>query len=159
MDPKETPKDDPKDGGKFKPPASQEELDRIITQRIERERAKFADYDELKAKAAKFDEAAEANKSEQQKLEDRVTKAEEAAAKAQLEALRFRVATKHGISDEDAELFLTGTDEKALTAQAERLAERADAKRKMNPSPGEGGTTTPADDPKRQFLTELRGGG
>jgi hypothetical protein len=38
------------------------------------------------------------------------TDAQEAAQQATAEALRLRVAAKHGISDEDADLFLTGTD-------------------------------------------------
>lgn len=46
-------------------------------------------------------------------------------AKAHADALRWRTAAKHGISDEDAELFLTGADEETLTKQAERLAARA----------------------------------
>lgn len=45
----------------FEPITSQEQLDGILKGRLARERekatAKFADYDELKAKAAKFDEA------------------------------------------------------------------------------------------------------
>ena len=39
----------------FKPIDSQEDLDRIIEKRLARERAKFADYEEVKAKAAKVD--------------------------------------------------------------------------------------------------------
>ena len=50
---------------------------------------------------------------------------EESATKAQAEALRWRIAAKHGISDDDAETFLTGSDEAALTRQAERLASLA----------------------------------
>jgi len=50
------------DGKEFKAPASQEELDRIVTDRVSRaerkardeERAKFADYEEVKADAEKF---------------------------------------------------------------------------------------------------------
>lgn len=38
--------------------------------------------------------------------------------------LRWRVATRFGIADEDVDLFLTGTDEETLVKQAERLAER-----------------------------------
>lgn len=37
-------------------PASQAELDRIVEQRLARERAKYADYDALKTKAARADE-------------------------------------------------------------------------------------------------------
>ena len=46
---------------------TQAELDAIVGDRLARERAKYADYGELKAKAAKFDEAEEAGKSELQK--------------------------------------------------------------------------------------------
>ena len=46
---------------------TQAEMDAIIGDRLKRERAKYADYDELKKKAAAFDEAEEASKSELQK--------------------------------------------------------------------------------------------
>ena len=46
---------------------TQAELDAIVGDRLKRERAKYADYDEFKAKAAKYDEAEEAGKSELQK--------------------------------------------------------------------------------------------
>ena len=46
---------------------TQSEMDAIIGERLKRDRAKYADYEELKAKAAKFDEAEEASKSELQK--------------------------------------------------------------------------------------------
>jgi hypothetical protein len=39
----------------YTPPGSQADLDRIIESRLARERAKFADYDDVKAKAAKHD--------------------------------------------------------------------------------------------------------
>lgn len=42
----------------FEPIASQEALDKIIQARVARERAKFQDYDDLKAKAEKYDETA-----------------------------------------------------------------------------------------------------
>jgi hypothetical protein len=65
----------------FTPPASQEELDRIVTDRLRREREKFADYGDLKAKAAKLEEIEQANASD---LEKAVRKArEEAIAEVQ----------------------------------------------------------------------------
>lgn len=63
------------------PPASQADLDKIIGERLARERAKYGDYDELKAKAAEFDAVQEAQKSEAQKLAE-----ENAALKAKVEA-------------------------------------------------------------------------
>lgn len=52
----------------FKAPASQEELDRIIQSRIDRERKKFADYDEKAAAAAELAQLKEANKTEAEKV-------------------------------------------------------------------------------------------
>ena len=39
-------------------------MNAIIADRLSREKSKYADYDELKAKALKFNEAEEASKSE-----------------------------------------------------------------------------------------------
>lgn len=150
-----------KGGEGFKPITSQEDFDARLKDRLARERSKFADYDDLKAKAAKLDEIEEANKSEIEKANDRATKAEKAAAEAAAEALRLRVATKHGITDsDDIALFLTGTDEDTLTKQAQRLGERTSGrKRKNNHVPNEGTTPPVADDDERTAVRELFGGG
>lgn len=126
-------------GDEFSAITSQEDLDRIIRDRVKRERAKFGDYAELKAKAARFDEIEAASKSELEKAIEAREAAEAARDQAVTEVLRYRIAMKHGISDEDADLFLTGTDEATLTSQAERLAERAAAgARNGTRSPREG---------------------
>lgn len=146
-------------GGAFKPITSQDELNRIIDERLRRERAKYADYADLKAKAAKLDELEAANKSEIEKAVEARTKAEQAAAQAAAEALRWRIAAEHGISVEDAELFLTGTDEETLTKQAQRLAERvADRRKNGNVVPREGSTSQPKDDEMREFTRRLFSG-
>ena len=127
----------------FTPPASQDELNKIITARVERERAKYADFDDLKAKAARLDEIEAANKTEAQKMADRLELAEKSAAQAQRDALRFKIASKFGVTDDDADLFLTGTDEETLTKQAERLAARAEESgkpRAPRPDPNQGRT-------------------
>lgn len=51
---------------------TQEEVDNIVSSRLKREGAKYADYEELKAKASKFDEMEEANKSELQKANEKL---------------------------------------------------------------------------------------
>lgn len=125
----------------------QEDVDRIVKERLERERAKFADYDDLKAKA-------EGAKSVEEKLAELEAKHAEAEARA----LRSDVAAKHGISAEDRDLFLTGSDETTLTAQAKRLAERvAEQKRQGNRAPREGGTTSEGKDDgeMREFARNL----
>lgn len=72
------------------------------------------------------------------------------AAQARADALRYRIATKHGISDEDAELFLTATDEDTLVKQAERLAGHAKTQQQQDsrdaltiPGEGSGSGATP----------------
>lgn len=60
----------------YTPPASQAELDKIIADRLSRERGKFADYDELKTKAAEYDKGVDASKTETQKAIDRADAAE-----------------------------------------------------------------------------------
>lgn len=63
-----------------------------------------------------------ANETALEKAQREAQEAAASAASATAEALRWRIAAKHGISDEDAETFLTGTDEETLTRQAKRLA-------------------------------------
>jgi hypothetical protein len=141
-------------GDGFKPITTQAELDARLSERLQRERAKFADYAELKAKAEQLEAA---NKSELEKATDRATKAEKAAVDAAAEALRLRVAVQHGITLEDADLFLTGTDEETLTKQAKRLTERVTpGARPTNHVPREGTTpTTPPADDMRAFVRGL----
>lgn len=140
----------------FKPITSQEDLEAVLKDRLERERRKFADYDELKAKAKQLDELQDANKSELEKIAEKAAAAEERARALEVENLRWRVAAKHGISDEDAELFLTGTDEETLTKQAQRLAERvSDRKKNGNVVSKEGTAAQAKEDPLREFAREL----
>jgi hypothetical protein len=54
----------------FTPPATQADLDRIIQDRLARERKNFADYEDLKAKATEYDKFKESSKTEQQKAID-----------------------------------------------------------------------------------------
>lgn len=125
----------------------QAEVNRIVQERVQRVEAKYADYNDLKS-------AADGAKTVEQKLADLETKHAEAEARA----LRSDIATKHGISAEDRDLFLTGSDEAALEAQAKRLAERvADQKKNGNRAPKEGGTTTGEDKNKdmRSFVGNL----
>ncbi len=100
---------------------TQAEVDRIVAERVQRERSKYADYGDLKAKAAKFAELQQAQMTETERTAARLAEMEREAATARAEALRFKVAARFGIGDEDADLFLTGSDESTITRQAERL--------------------------------------
>lgn len=101
----------------FKAPATQDELDRIIQGRLDRERKRFGDYDDLKARAAKLDEIEEANKTEAQKLADRAEAAEKRAAEYESKAMRSDVAADKGVPV----ALLSGSTKEELEASADAL--------------------------------------
>lgn len=105
----------------------QAKLDAAIKERLGREKKKFADYDELKAKAAKLDEIEEANKTELQKAQDRIAELE-AANEARLAAEKKAqtindIAKEYRVPDE-LKALLTADDEDELKAQAELLGSK-----------------------------------
>ena len=56
---------------------TQEELDRILKERLKREREKYSDYADLKAAAAKLTEIEEANKTELEKATEKLAELQE----------------------------------------------------------------------------------
>ena len=147
--------------GDFKPITSQEEFEQRLGKRLERERGKFADYDDLKAKAARLDEIEKANQTEAERAQARLAELEAELSQTRSESLRLRIATEHGITDaDDIRLFLTGADEETLAAQAKRLVERTADRKKAGPHvPREGATpsATSGDEDRRSFVRQLTG--
>ena len=96
---------------------TQDDVNRIVTKRI----AKYADYDELKAKAQKYDEQVEASKTELQKATERaegLQKELDALKSAeQLRTLREEVATAKGVPAN----LLTGSTKEECEQQADAL--------------------------------------
>lgn len=139
---------------------TQAEVDKIVKSRAERlAKQMYPDYDDLKSKA---DGA--------QTLEQKLVTLETKHAEAEARALRSDIAARYGISTKkgpqgepsDADLFLTGSNEASLEAQAKRLTERnADQKKNGNRAPKEGRpvttTLSPKDAAKREWLSSLRG--
>lgn len=123
--------------------------------KAERERASAAE----KVNAAlqkQLDEIAAANLSDLERAQKEAADFKAAAEMATAEALRFRVAAQHSISQEDADLFLTGTDEETLQRQAARLVERTPTSPRPDLSQGSKGdptSTTTAD----QFARAIEG--
>jgi predicted nucleic acid-binding Zn-ribbon protein len=114
---------------------------------------------ELKSKASRLDEIEEAQKSEAEKVADRLAKADAEVAgipSKVCEALRAHLIKIHEIDQEDAELFLTATEPDLLLKQADRLVGQS-GKRK-NVVPREGRNPNPAlTDPTRDFLRSING--
>jgi hypothetical protein len=135
---------------------TQADVDRIVRERLkQQEKNKFGDYDDLKTKAGDVPT-----------LEQRVKDMESRAAAAEAAALRASVAAEFGISTKkgpkgepsDADLFLTGTDESTLTAQAQRLAGRVEDRQKHGNVARREGTTTSTgkdDTDEREFVRNL----
>lgn len=97
----------------------QEDVDRIVKDRLKRERQqKYGDYDELKTKASKFDELEEANRSELEKAQAAEKKAREESAAA-LDVSNSRLikaevklqSVELGIVDSDAAYALMSRDD------------------------------------------------
>lgn len=100
---------------------TQAELNAIVQERVGETKAKYGDYEELKAKASKYDEQVEASKSELQKATERADslQAELNALKSanEVRALREKVAKEKNIPAN----LLTGETEEDCIAQADAI--------------------------------------
>lgn len=112
--------------------------------------ARKAAEDSAKSLQAQLDQFKQSQMSDLEKAQAQAKSFEDSLKAAQSEALRWRIAAKHGISDDDAETFLTGNDEASLTRQAERLAAVFTASAAASNTPGtpkpdltQGGSSAP----------------
>lgn len=141
----------------FEPITSQEDFDKRLASRLERERAKFADYDDLKSKATKFSEYEDAQKSVAEKQAERL-----AAVEAELNAerttrSRLEIASKHNIPADYMDL-LTGSDPDSLESQAVRIAALVPQKPVGPLVPKQGNTpTAPLNATESEFVSNLFG--
>ena len=93
--------------------------------------------------------------------EARIAAAEERATAAEINALRTRVAHRHGLSPDDAELLLTGADEQTLELQATAFLNLTTNNwlKQANVAPREGNnpsvTTSEGADDAHDFVREL----
>lgn len=102
---------------------TQDEVNQMIGERLGRERAKYADYEELKEKATKFDEAEEASKSELQKATERADalqkKLDDLTTQAKVRDIRDKVAKETGVPAN----LLTADTEEACKLIAQNILE------------------------------------
>lgn len=117
---------------------SQSELEAIIGDRLARERSKYADYADVKAKAEELDKLREAEKTDLEKLQGQYEELLGKHSKAEHELRITRAASKHGLSAEAA-AFLSGETDEEVEAAAEKLAALT------NPTGGAGGGTNNGD--------------
>ena len=102
---------------------TQADVDRIVGQRLARDREQYADYDQLKEAAAELAKIREGEKTELQKVQERIAEAESARESAQTELAavkRTQYGMDKGLPRDLAELLTAGDDE-SLDAQIEKL--------------------------------------
>lgn len=126
---------------------TQADVDRIVTNRL----SKYSDYEELKAKAAKFDEVEEANKSELQKAIDKANglQAELDGLKkaAEIRQVRDEVSKETGVPAS----LLTGETKEECATQAAAIAEY-----KAQNAPGAYPSVKDGGDPQISIKKETR---
>ena len=126
---------------------SQADVDRIVRERVQRERAKYADYDDLK-------KTAEGAKT----LEDRVADMERRTAETEMRALRAEVANAKGLTPTQAKRLVGSTREELEADADELLADIGAQRSKSNVAPKEGTTPkNPGSDAMREFANGLWG--
>ena len=82
---------------------TQEQVDKIVQERLKRAKSeKPADYDELKAKAAKLDEIEDAQKSELERITEQATKAAETAKDWQAKFEELQAQRQHELDVRNA---------------------------------------------------------
>ena len=112
-----------KEGDEFKEvdAFSQDELDNILEKRLERERSKFKDYDDLKAQAAGIETLKSEYESKLAAAGEKASELEKQVHKASLETERVKIVHDFKLPDELAE-FVTGESAEDMRARAEKLA-------------------------------------
>lgn len=143
-------KNDPPKPAEGEKQFTQADVDRMIATRVNEEKKKYADYDDLKAKAEKVDELEASKKSDVDKLTEQVEQLKEAQSKSDQKALRAEVAMAKGLTPAQAKR-LAGTSREELEADADEILEAFP----VNKDP----ESTKPGPPSRQPKPDLRGGG
>lgn len=108
--------------------------------------------------ARQAQELLDAQKTAEQRLADQLSEAQRVAEAARNEALRYRIATEFGLSEQQAEVLEHIASEEGMRLAAERFQAQSDArKRNGNVVPREGTTTAPQPDELREFTRQLFG--
>lgn len=97
---------------------TQADVDRIVGERLYDAKKKYGDYEELKAKAAQFDEFQEKNKTELEKANEKAEKLQKELEglkkQGEIAEIRAKVSKDTGVPAE----CLSGNDEESCKAQA-----------------------------------------
>jgi hypothetical protein len=120
---------------------TQAELNAIVRDRLARESAKYADYDELKAKATEADK----NKSQIDKMADQLSKLEQRAEQAEATNIRREVADELGLKPGELKRLTGKTREELLADGRELLSDlgtSAEERKKQRTDSASGSSST-----------------
>lgn len=120
---------------------SQTEVDEIVTKRLDRERGKFADYDDLKEKAGKVETIKSEYETKLKAAGTEKTELEKQLGSAKLETDKVKLVHEFKLSDDLAE-FVTGDTVDEMRKRAEKLSKgvkggKLDIDKKPKPGDGE----------------------
>ena len=100
---------------------TQDEVNSIVAERLNRERAKYADFDSYKQKAEEFDKLQEANKTELQKATERADGLERELSELkkanELQSVRQKISNETGVPVN----LLTAETEESILEQAKAI--------------------------------------
>lgn len=112
----------------FTPITTQEDLDKIIKNRLDRERAKYSDYDTLQTKIEELEKeklnlqsTIDGYKKSDSNNISKISDLEKKVSEWEMTSLKQQVALRCGLPFELHDR-LTGVDEESLTEDAQRLA-------------------------------------
>lgn len=122
---------------------TQDQVNALVAKEKGKYQSKYADYNDLKAAAAKLEEIETANASELEKAQKKNADLEAQLAESSAAALRQKVAAEQNLPHKLVP-FLTATDEEGLAEQATTLLENL----KPETPDFDGGTREPPAEPK-----------
>lgn len=138
----------------YSPPASQEAFDRIIGERLAREREKFSDYDAIKQQVADLSQQETEWKTRHDELQQQLEEATEKAASFELDSIRSQIAAESGFPA----VLIAGSTREECEAQVAALAEHTG---KVASQPTPWGSTVGKDnqagagvDPLHSFMSQ-----
>ena len=142
------------DGGStYTPPATQEDLNRIVQNRVARVEAKYADYDTLKQKAGTVDAVTAERDTWKQRAEAAEAKNATYEQEKQVATWADVVAKETGVPAE----LLTGSTKEEMEEQAERLGKYINVSAPYVGSDGKNPGASAGTAPRDLFANALEG--
>lgn len=115
---------------------NQADVDRIVQERLAKERGKYGDLNELRRKASAYEELEQSQKTELQKAAEARQEAERKATDAETRAMRLEIGTAAGLTPAQSRR-LQGSTKEEFEADAAELATDLGVTKDAPPDPKE----------------------